>query len=255
MSKPIALINQPCGLGDILFTLKIGRVLSENYRVIWPIHSSYRSIKEKVSAGSIEFYTTDEDFPEKEQFRILSSQHINDCTSFTNGYLYCPITRSTYSKAAQKIAGYERANMFGKYAMCDVDPSNWMDSFSFVRDYQKESELYSFLKIDEPYHLVNSRFGTPPEWEVNLHKTIPTREGLGRIDIKIYDQYDVFDWLGVLEKASQIDTVATSLPFLFENLNLNCVPTIHSRNKNSNEAEENFTLMKEIYKKDYKYEA
>tara|TARA_R100000734_G_C3319050_1_gene114150 strand:+ start:3153 stop:3917 length:765 start_codon:yes stop_codon:yes gene_type:complete len=252
---PTALINQPAGLGDILFTIKIGcHFHQQGVRVIWPISPSYKCLENKIKTNHIEFYSLDNSFPFKEEFESLSSSDISEVTLYQKKILYIPLTRGFYSKAAKLINGYEKSNMFGKYAMCGLHPSNWQNYFSLNRDKQKEDKLFSELKIEKPYHLVNARFGTPPQWEVYLNKVVKTPSDLQRVEIKLKENYNVFDWAKVIEEAAKIDTVATSMPFIFEVLNLKCNPTIHSRNKTDDEALENFKLMKEIYKKDYKYE-
>ena len=249
------LINQPAGLGDILFTIKIGcHFHQKGFRVIWPTSPAYKCLRGRVKTNQIEFYSLEDSFPFKKEFEELSSSNISEVILYKKKILYAPVTRGFYSQAAQLIDGYERSNMFGKYAMCGLDPSSWQDYFSLNRDQKKENELFSELEIEKPYHLVNLRFGSPPEWEVYLNKDIKTPNDLQRVEIKLKKNYNVFDWAKVIEEAVKIDTVATSTPFLFEALDLKCKPTIHSRNKTSNEALENFKLMKEIYKKDYRYE-
>ena len=61
----------------------------------------------------------------------------------------------------------------------------------------------------------------------------------------------VFDWLKVFENACRIDTVSTSTFYLFEKLELNCIPTIYSRNNSDRTYIENFSWIERLAKKQY----
>ena len=128
---PTVLINQPAGLGDILFTIKIGcHFHQQGLRVIWPISPSYKCLENKIKTNHIEFYSLDDSFPFKEEFESLSSSNISEVTLYQKKISYIPLTRGFHSKAAKLINGYEKSNMFGKYAMCGLQPSNWQNYFS-----------------------------------------------------------------------------------------------------------------------------
>jgi hypothetical protein len=263
MNDKICLIQQSCGLGDILFTIKVGKhFASQGYRVIWPVESVYNQINEFIdTSGQIEFYDISESFPYKKQygnfdtFRFTEIQEISEIT-------YVPLSRAFFSNAAQSNLssfGHEAANMFGKYLMCSLDHEGWQKSFSVNRHPEKETKLLNELglSLGDKIHLVNDKFGSPPNWTTTLNKTIHTPAEFKRVDMSMITGFNITDWLGIIEKSRKIDTVATSIVFLFEKINLLCVPTIHSRNKSLghvHSAEDDFRLMSKIYSKDYHYE-
>ena len=74
-----------------------------------------------------------------------------------------------------------------------------------------------------------------------------------RIEMKIVPGYDLFDWIGIFESAVQIDTVSTSNFYIFEKINLQCVPTIYSRNVSDRTYEDNWGWMEKISLKEYNF--
>ena len=251
-----ALINQPCGLGDILFTIKIGNYFaSKGFRVIWPVIPTYECLKNRIKTKGIEFYSAKENFPFKEVFLKLESQGGCNIVDLED-VKYIPIRKADSFASSQSmfIENAEKTNMYTKYAMCGLDSSNWQDCFSINRNKEKENELYEKICGSKNYHLVNNRYGSPPYWEVFISKKINTPKNLERVDMSLEHGYNIFDWIKIIENASKIDTVATSIPFILDKLDLKCKPTIHTRNKSGYEASNNINLMKEIYQKDYHYE-
>ena len=263
MNKKICLIQQSCGLGDILFTIKIGKHFSsQGYRVIWPVEPVYKEINQFIDVSDdIEFFDISEDFPYKKQYGNFETFGFTDIQEISE-ITYVPLTKAFFSTAAQSKLpsfGHEAANMFGKYLMCALDHDGWQNSFSIKRYPEKEKKLSELLgvSLDDRIHLVNDKFGSPPNWTTTLGKAIQTPPGFKRVNMSMIPNFNITDWMGIVEKSRKIDTVATSIVFLFEKMNLLCVPTIHSRNKNpghAHPAEEDFRLMSKIYSKDYNYE-
>tara|TARA_R110000824_G_scaffold73866_5_gene188003 strand:+ start:11842 stop:12618 length:777 start_codon:yes stop_codon:yes gene_type:complete len=256
----VCLIEQSAGLGDILFTLKIGaHYANEGYRVIWPVQPVYANLNKYIKVEGIEFPCVHDVYDVKAQYERLKKTQISDVTEI-DGLLYVPLRRGFFSDFGinmRKTLDHEESNMLSKFGMCSLEHYGWSDYFDINRNYQKEEELSNRLGHDEAdkIHLVNHRFGTPPRWHETLKKEIITPSGLKRAEMCILEGFNLFDWCGVMERAQKVDTVATSLVFLFEKISLNCVPTIHSRNKKMPAAANDFELMKKIYSKEYVYEA
>ena len=253
----ICLIWQPGGLGDILYTLKIGSFYSSNgYRVIWPVVPIYANLSKYIDINGIEFFDINSDFPYKNEYKNFDNFNMTECID-TKDILYLPLDQAFHSTAAKKIyksLGHECSNMLGKYAMCDIDYQGWQSCFEINRNNEKEEELFKRLGSPNNIHLINNVFGTPPRWNVHLNKRIETPSNMSRVVMKKINGFSIFDWCGILERSQKIDTVATSTVFLFEKLKLSCCPTVHSRNKTQNSATGDFVLMKKIYSKEYIYE-
>jgi hypothetical protein len=253
----VCLIEQSGGLGDILFTLKIGaHYIAEGYRVIWPVQPVYENLNKYIKAEGIEFYNIEKEFPYKREYQNFDTFKLTQCTE-AGQICYVPLNKAFQSSTAANAfasQGHEARNMFGKYAICGIDWADWVNYFDLHRDYEKESQLWSSMSCADPIHLINRVFGTPPRWHVTLQKEVEFDKALSPVEMRQIKGYSLFDWCGIIERSQKIDTVATGVVFLFEKISLNCIPTIHSRNKEVTSATSDFELMKKIYSKEYIYE-
>lgn len=259
MKNKICLFDQSCGLGDILFTIKIACFYSsQGYEIIWPVEPIYRNLKNNISTSSdINFTCITDDFSFKNLFQELSNANLSNVTNINN-ILYVPTRRSYYSdfgKEMIKNTGSDETVMFSKYGMCNQTYNLWQNFFSINRDYEKEDKLINLLNIkkDDDIHLINKEFGTPPRWREKLQKEIETPNNLKRIEMTVIDGFDAFDWIGIYEKAKKIDTVTTSNFYIFEKIQLQCIPTIHSKNNFHRSYEENWRWMEKIASKEYNF--
>ena len=255
MSK-VCIIDQSCGLGDILLACKIGtHFASLGYEVVWPVEKIYEKISNNVETQGFDFVGVDSDFQHKEKYKYFISMEKPEIIE-EKDYIFVPLRRSFHSPAGQIINttdSHDAANMHGKFAMCGIDYEDWQDFYKIKRDEEKEEKLFKFLNLNQPYHLINKNFGTPPKWRETLNKDITTPEGEKRVMMFMDPRFSVFDWLKVFEKACRIDTVSTSTFYLFEKVNLNCVPTIYSRNNSDRSYEENFSWLERLARKEYKF--
>ena len=86
--KP-CLIRQPAGLGDILFTQKIAKLLLSQGRcnsVVWPLVSQYDYIEPYIGTPGIKYVNENVDF----EFKELYNSHINTLHE-TEDVLYVPL--------------------------------------------------------------------------------------------------------------------------------------------------------------------
>ena len=251
-------IYQPAGLGDVLLSLKIAtHFLEEGYEVIFPVCAAYKNLNEKIkkSAG-IKFYNIEEEFPLKDTYNLLVSKDISDIHTIDN-VLFVPLKRSFHSsfgKNMQRNNSHDASNMLAKFGMCGLTSHNWQNYFEIKRDRYRERELLNYLGLSNArYHLVNKHFGTPPQWDETLKRTIFTPPDLQKIEMEYIEGFDVFDWMGVFEGASKIDSVSTSTFYIFEKIDLGCMPTIYSRNTSHRTYEENFGWLKILANKKYTF--
>ena len=111
--------------------------------------------------------------------------------------------------------------MLKKYAVVDMDWSDWSSYVKYDRDYDKENELREFLGIQkgEKYILLNDMFGM-----YNVHKgvqrSIPEEYDGKIIKMNVYNESTIFDWCGIFENAEEIHTVDTSILLIIETLKL-----------------------------------
>ncbi len=253
------IVEQSCGLGDILLSSKIGcHYASLGYEVIWPVEMIYKNLSNNITTKMPIKYPHVHDFYDgKSSYEKLSRTNISEVTEIDN-VLYLPLRRgfhSNHGKKMQQSYGSDECNMFAKFGMCGLNYDNWQNYFSIIRNYEKESELEKLLGVsgDVDIHLVNREFGTPPRWRELLKRDIETPKGLKRLEMKIVDGYDIFDWIGIFEKSKKIDTVTTSNFYIFEKIDLSCIPTIYSKNNNHRTFEENFGWKQKLASKEYEY--
>jgi hypothetical protein len=204
MSK-ICLIHQPCGIGDIFYSIGIARYYQKlGYRIIWPVIKELIYLKEYVF--DIEFYSEEENFPKKEYYTLNNSEIIN-----TNDFIYLPIHKSTNITKG--------LTMPSKYSVSNV-PNTWREDFTWNRNIEKENKLYEILGLKENDHYVfiNQNFITPPRTirfpmnvDINNNKTV---------FMEYIKGYNVLDWAKVIEKASGIITVDTCIQYMIDKLNM-----------------------------------
>lgn len=188
-------IIQPAGLGDILFTLKIGVKLAEQgHKIYWPVIPEYGFIKEYLPVPGIEWGAP------THKTNILDLQ-----------------------SAGKHFSG---PFMDAKYKMANLSYHDWS---KYVRKYlkrnkQNEMNLYMRVKcvanIDpckEDFCLICDQFASPPHF---YHRIIPPNGNLKNLTINPIDGITPLDWLYLIEQASELRFVDTCFTFLAEAFDL-----------------------------------
>jgi hypothetical protein len=111
----------------------------------------------------------------------------------------------------------ESSLMMSKYLMTQIPLQDWRRCIPRIRNRFREKKLWNNINPqNEQFILTNKYFGTPPstkEREINV-----TNHSLKIINIDYRDQdlkdFHPFDWVGVIEKASEIHFVQTAFSFL-----------------------------------------
>lgn len=216
--KKICLIQQECGIGDILFCQGIANYyLNSGYRVIWPITKHITEIIPYLNSN-IEFYNNEEDFPLKEWFFTLYES--KKITEDKDGNIFLPLGYSSHI-----IEPYRSQIMQSKYSLCGLDWSVWKENLNIKRNFEKENKLFYDvlqLKDDEKFIFLNQIYCTQPSViKKDLLKYIDLNQTKTKIcELRFIEGYTLFDWSRVFEKMSAIVTVDTSLMYILEKLNL-----------------------------------
>jgi len=202
----ICLIYQPCGIGDIFYSIGIARYYQKlGYRIIWPVIKELLYLKEYIS--NIEFYSEEDNFPKKEYYNPNNSEIIN-----TEDFIFLPIHRST--DITKDLI------MPSKYIISNV-PNFWRENFVWNRNIEKENKLYETLGLEEneDYIFVNQNFITPPrtvKYPININFN-----GNKIVNMEYIDGYNVLDWAKIIEKAKGIITIDTCIMYMIDKLNCN----------------------------------
>ena len=247
----LCMIRQPCGLGDILFTQKIAKLILKKGQyesIIWPVIKQFSYLNQYIGAPGINFIDENKDFPHKQIYES------NICGLYEEPQLellYIP------QQSADQVIGYnpETNNhpMYAKYELCNnLDYSDWYKYVSIKRNKKREKKLEKFIGVDlkTPYNVVNRNYGSPPHPEtidkIDIYNEYPIIE----MDFLGFD--NLFDWMGILEHAKEVHTVETSLCYLLTLMSINNV-TVYARKKYLSFPLASFGYVNKIYSKGWKY--
>ena len=203
VEKPqIVVINQPFGLGDFLFCIPIARdYIAKGYKVIWPVIPAYQNLNKHFP--EITFVNKEMlkiDYERKDEYEL-------------NGMKIIPL-RFSY----EIINVPFRDCMKSKYLMFKKDWRRWRES-TWVRDTAKEDELfYDVLKLKdgEKFNLINATFRNDLSGWVPVQVSNDYRN----IELKTLEGFTLLDWCKVVENATTIHTVSTSINYILELLPL-----------------------------------
>jgi hypothetical protein len=108
--------------------------------------------------------------------------------------------------------------MKSKYWLMGMHWEDWKDECFFSRNKEKENALLSFLciKEGEEFNLVSSNFRSDYSGDITLN----VDNGLRNIHMQPIKGFTLFDWCAVIERASTIHAVASSINYLIEILNV-----------------------------------
>lgn len=221
MGEQFAVINQPAGLGDILYTLKIAdKIIREGATVYWPLIPEYMWLKRHINIPKLLFVPTN-----KLQFPLLDLYN-SKCVDPVRGnnFLYLPLK---YVLHNPKYA-VEELPMYSKYIMAGMETSafSWWDVYkdSLVLFASKALKIFELRVQSVSYIFHNKLVGSPDG--THLAELEPAFRNNYQLDLpivynQIIDGYSMFDWFRVLDSATEIHTPDTALCFIVDILRKN----------------------------------
>lgn len=199
--KP-CVIKQPAGIGDVFFCQKIARVMMQNgFQIVWPLRNDIVWIRDYIK--DIYFPSVEDNFLAKDIFDTAAGYVIEENGAFI-------------SLATADITHSDGKIMSSKYSMLGLDYSDWQNYFKFKRDLDKESDLYYNvlgLSDDSEFVFINNLYNTDIR---NSNLLSPTQFDIPTVELKILDNFTLFDWCKVLEKAKKIFTINTSINYIID---------------------------------------
>lgn len=202
-NKPdIVVINQPFGLGDFLFCIPLARdYMKEGMKVVWPVVSAYANIgKHFPDIVFIDKNNLKVDYERKDEY----VQH---------GMKVIPLR---WSYDIQRVPF--RDCMKSKYGMFGKDWHRWRES-TWLRDTAREDELfYKVLGLSDGarYNLVNTMFRSDKSGAARVN----VANGLLNVQLREVAGFTLLDWGKVIENATTIHTVSTSINYMIELMEL-----------------------------------
>jgi hypothetical protein len=197
-SQPsVVILNQPHGLGDIIMIEPIARwIESLGHTVLWPYEPAFGNLQKHIDCATMvrrDLLVQNYDSPTPRQPRDT---------------IVLPL------RFSQHILGlpYEDC-MKSKYMMFDLDWRDWSTA-KWKRDTQAEASLLEALDIKpgDKFALINPTFHTTRGGKVS----IPAVLGMRNIYLEPVDGFTLIDWSGVIELATEIHSVGTSLQYVVE---------------------------------------
>lgn len=195
--------NQFFGLGDIIFEQTLVRnMLKEGDKVIWPVAPAFT---EGLNRAYPDFIFMD--------MNVLRLNMERKDEYEMNGARVLPLRYADYiCKVPYHMC------MKSKYMLYNQPWEQWKDKAMWTRDEQKEKALFEALclKDGESYNLINRFFRS----DCTGNAAIEVSNGNKNIEMQPYKGFSLFDWAYVLENATEIHTVSTSIIYVLELLAL-----------------------------------
>lgn len=231
------LIKQCQGLGDILFTLKIGIKLCEIYEeVIWPVAPPFLWLHEYLELpDNFNINLTYED-----EFIGSKYYHANVTKIMKDDEVhYYPIHGADLNFKNEKI-------MAAKYKLMDMDFEDWADYLIIKRNFEKEKLLLD--EFPDKYNLLNIDYGTPPTGR--KIEIFNPNNGFENKFVDMREQFSIFDWMGIIEKAETLHFVDTAFSYIIEKCELKTDKLfLYARPEGS----QSWLQTKHLFKKNWKY--
>jgi hypothetical protein len=190
------------GIGDVIFSMTLIKRIANGNKIVWGVMPAFVEGLNRAypDVTFVDWTKLGIDYNTKQHKEIYHAE-----------YGKCTIIPIRWADSIMKV-GYEQW-MRSKYDMYGMDYREWKKHAMWVRDEAKESELSKL--VGNGNALVNDTFGSDCKLKSNVPH-IPNA-----IKMRAIDGYSLFDWAGIIQKATQIHTVNTSIIYLLEQLELN----------------------------------
>jgi len=210
------IINQPFGLGDIIFLQGLVEKLRQDNNIIFPVADEYYWIQDYLGRENVEF-------PRRSQCPINYED-----ASMREDYLPLRFSTQVLRGLAPHDYSHDHTVMEDKYTLMNEDYSSWRN-FPIKRNYDREQDLINHLRLNgDDYTFVNENFGSKAVGNGSI--SIKNIEGKV-VKMSIIDGYSMFDWMGVLEKCKAFHTVDTSVVWLIDYLKLEGEKVVYPRKR------------------------
>ena len=209
------IINQFYGIGDVLFIEPILKWLNDmGLKVILPIQDQNIWIQENI---------TYVDFVKKSEFNI-DYERFDYGLAVVDGQikedtLYLPtrFSEQIYQNRNSDDYDISRTCMTDKYRVLGLNTDMWK-SLKFTRNYEKEQNLKNIIlgDVEGEYDFCNIFYGGIDPGSNDISSKIKEERPL--INLSVVHGYSLIDWCGIIEGATKVHTVSTSLLFVIQSI-------------------------------------
>lgn len=214
------LINQFFGLGDVIFCQQIANhLIEEGHTITWPVLSHF---VEGLARAYPNVTFVD--------YKKVNIDYDNRTEREENGYYVLPLRWNV-----ELLNVPYTQCMSSKYDLMGLDWQDWRKGAMWQRDERREATLREIMyrKIHSQntdtqyrYNLINDTFGSELKHKVKIN----VNNGLPNIYMSAINGYSLFDLSLLIENATEIHTVSTSIIYILEMLDLKA-PQIHLYNR------------------------
>lgn len=209
------LVNQPEGLGDIIFSMALVRAMAEEYGdVLWPVRREW--------VDGLRVAYPDIKFIDRGECKIDYER--KDWHDW-HGLNVWPL-RFAHEAINKGHVDFLRA----KYEAYKGTWEDWMENGEFEHNEINEIALMGALQIPQRtrgYVLVNQTYKSDETGKIAMG--IFTDPGQPIVEMRSMSSFSLFDWSKVIINASEIHTVGTSILFLIELLKPKCKVYVYPR--------------------------
>lgn len=189
-------INQPFGLGDIIFCMTLAEQFrADSDRIVWPVLPQFVDGLKR-AYPTIEWQDASVHPSPIDEKREV----IQDDVRYVPLRWSMEITGTPYSQV-----------MRSKYDMYGLDFRMWKEHGRWLKDGLPELELIKLLNLPKEFALVNRYFQS----DFGGKAQIPVLD-MPTVEMRTIPGFSLFDWMAVAERATEIHTVSTSLLYLLE---------------------------------------
>lgn len=203
MEAKVAIPLQKFGIGDNVFTVNLmEKFIDAGYSITYPVLSHHL---QGLQSAYPQINWVDEKSVK------LDWENKNDYEK--DGIRYLPIRF-----ADQILKQPYHTCMKSKYQLYDFDYQDWRNTM-YQRDMKKELFLFNNtrdLMHGREYNLVSRYFGSNSQYKAD----IKIDNGLPTVELTSLAGYSLFDWSYIIENATHIQAVSSSIFYLLELLDL-----------------------------------
>jgi hypothetical protein len=212
------IINQPFGLGDIIFLQGLVEKLRQDHTIVFPVADEYAWVSYYLKRDNVHF-------PRRSEVAINYED-----TTMREDYLPLRFSTQILRGLSPHDYSHDHTVMEDKYSLMKEHYRIWRD-FPINRNLKKEKELVSYLGLDgDDYVFINETYGSDSVGRglINIQEVSKKT-----VRLSIIDGYTLFDWISVLEKCKQFHTVDTSVVWLIDFLQLPGKKVVYPRSLNT----------------------
>lgn len=212
------IVNQPWGLGDVVFCQTLAQKIAEGREIIWPVMSHFVEGLNRAypRITFVDMKSAGIDFDRRDQYEILHPS-----------FGLCTVLPFRWAVENMKLP-YKDC-MKSKYLMYGMDFEIWRGDARWKRDMSHEGLLYDDRTIiafasngGGNYTFSNDIFGSECKMKVPIPEC--------GVKMEVLPHSSLFDWASIIQDAAAIHTVSTSIIYLLEMLDLRA-PEVHLYNR------------------------